>query len=147
MQVHQLRAAEKQTLQTLEAGIAGVALLEEGKEQQMAEQIEQLQPKIEQGNRALKTQQSLISWRQELIKVERAEQDVRNKQLQTEQLWQAFQPDYQQLRRAEQAAPINLPYQTLQASLKRQTELVTQLSQLDQQIPTLTAQLSVEEER
>ncbi|MBF0159702.1 MAG: AAA family ATPase [Magnetococcales bacterium] len=135
--VHQRHSSEQEQLRLLQAGLAGLPLLDEQQWQQLRDELGPLHHRngvlLQQGQQL----QQAIVWLQRLADLEQQHGRLEQHGQQLQVRLQQFQPDWQRLQRANRAHLLAGDAALLESLQTTQQQEQLQLSQLRDEIPML----------
>jgi exonuclease SbcC len=121
IRVHEHRSAERKKLETLQAELAGMQLLTPEEEQQLGISLEEKTQQDMELGRQITHKNQAITWREGIARLAEELQQLGRQRVDLQTRMDAFAPEQEKLRRANQALELAADHSTL-TSLRREQE-------------------------
>lgn len=135
MRVHERRSEEKKSLDVLQAELAGIQLLSSEDEQQLTESLEVKSQEDNQLTKQVAEKNQVIAWIEGIAKLESELRELAQAKSELQTRLEAFAPEQERLKLANQALELNADYVALIATRKEQDTDRRTISDCQESLP------------
>lgn len=141
IRVHEARGQAQRELEQLQSSVSGLQILSADEEAELKQEHKNAQQQAGMLEQQLLQTRQQLQWRVGLETLETELTQLAESKLQLEQRTTAFAPQQQTLQQAQRALTLHAGYTALSSQREQQQAIAQELTQRQQQLPTLNTQL------